>query len=136
MQNNIEEKLIKNGFSVPDDGTLSQISHELKNECEYGEHPDEGDDLHNLLKTILKINLPTYRMGDIYDDSDYKYITWDLRQLAFEYIKKNASLLNISEIERKSQITRTSLLNAINRNQGRFSNSDKLVCIFLRLVSS
>lgn len=132
----LEDKLIENGFSVPNDGTLSQISHELKNECEYGEQPDDGAYLQIKLESLLNIDLPPYRMGDIYDDGDYRYITWDLRKCAFEYVKKNASLLNISEIEREAEVTRTSLLNAINRNQGRFSNSNKLVPVFLRLVSS
>tara|TARA_R110000850_G_scaffold273949_1_gene410960 strand:- start:30 stop:233 length:204 start_codon:yes stop_codon:yes gene_type:complete len=56
-------------------------------------------------------------------------------QSAFNYIKQNKDLLNISEIERQCDLKRTSLLNAVNRNQKRFGQSNKLVPIYLRLVS-
>lgn len=55
---------------------------------------------------------------------------------AFSYIKQNKNLLNISEIERQCDLKRTSLLNAVNRNQNSFGQSDKLVPVYLRLVSS
>jgi len=58
------------------------------------------------------------------------------KQTAFNYIKQNKDLLNISEIERQCSLKRTSLLNAINRNQKSFGQSEKLVPIYLRLVSS
>ena len=58
------------------------------------------------------------------------------KQTAFNYIKQNKDLLNISEIERQCSLKRTSLLNAINRNQNSFGQSDKLVPVYLRLVSS
>ena len=50
--------------------------------------------------------------------------------LAFEYIKSRRQFLNISSIENEAGIKRTSLLNAINRNQKTFGDSDKLA-VFL-----
>ncbi len=55
---------------------------------------------------------------------------------AFNYIKQNKDVLNISEIERRCDLKRTSLLNAVNRNQKSFRQSNKLVPVYLRLVSS
>lgn len=46
---------------------------------------------------------------------------------AFQYIKDRRKFLNISSIEEHCGITRTSLLNAINRNQKSFGQSDKLI---------
>lgn len=48
-------------------------------------------------------------------------------QLAFHYIKDRRKFFNISAIEEYCCITRTSLLNAINRGQQTFGQSDKLV---------
>jgi len=50
-----------------------------------------------------------------------------MSQKAFIYIKDRRKFLNISSIEEHCGITRTSLLNAINRNQKSFGQSDKLV---------
>ena len=50
-----------------------------------------------------------------------------MSQKAFQYIKDRRKFLNISSIEQDCEITRTSLLNAINRNQKSFGQSDKLI---------
>lgn len=50
-----------------------------------------------------------------------------MNQKAFQYIKDRRKFLNISSIEEHCGITRTSLLNAINRNQKSFGQSDKLI---------
>jgi hypothetical protein len=50
-----------------------------------------------------------------------------MSQKAFTYIKKRRKFLNISSVEEYCEITRTSLLNAINRNQKSFGQSDKLI---------
>ncbi len=49
------------------------------------------------------------------------------KEKAFRYIKDRRKFLNISSIEEYCGITRTSLLNAINRNQKSFGQSDKLI---------
>lgn len=46
---------------------------------------------------------------------------------AFQYIKAHRKFFNISAIEESCGITRTSLLNAINRNQKSFGDAAKLV---------
>ena len=46
---------------------------------------------------------------------------------AFQYIKERRKFFNISSIEEHCGITRTSLLNAINRNQKSFGQSEKLI---------
>lgn len=50
-----------------------------------------------------------------------------MSQKAFQYIKDRRKFLNVSSIEQHCGITRTSLLNAINRNQKSFGQSDKLI---------
>lgn len=45
---------------------------------------------------------------------------------AFQYIKQRRKFFNISSIEDHCGITRTSLLNAINRDQKSFGQSDSL----------
>lgn len=50
-----------------------------------------------------------------------------MSQKAFQYIKERRKFLNISAIEEQCGITRTSLLNAINRKQKSFGQSDKLI---------
>ena len=46
---------------------------------------------------------------------------------AFNYIKERRNFFNLSKIEKDCGITRTSLTNAINRNQKSFGQSDLLI---------
>lgn len=66
----------------------------------------------------------------------FEFILMKYPQASFQYFKDNKDLLNISEIERRCSLKRTSLLNAVNRNQKSYSQSEKLVPIYLQLVSS
>ena len=50
-----------------------------------------------------------------------------MSQKAFQYIKDRRKFLNISAIEKHCGIIRTSLTNAISRNQKCFRQSGKLI---------
>ncbi len=60
-------------------------------------------------------------------EQDKKEIEEKIKNKAFTHIKDRRKFLNISSIEEHCGITRTSLLNAINRDQNGFGQSDKLI---------
>lgn len=50
-----------------------------------------------------------------------------MSQKALQYIASRRKFLNLSKVEELCGITRTSLTNAINRNQKNFGQSDLLI---------